>query len=485
MKDTILIWARMTLITIAILLGGRGVQAQVLSPNPNYYIHTFNNLYQLNPAMAGSNDELTGFLTYHQQVISGFDDAPRHISLSADAPFTKSQLVAFGGNIYTFRRSILQSAGMSGTFARKLILGKKTHTLRLGVTGGFFYNTINPDGVNLADPAIARLNGKLQPDVSFGLNYQLKNFQFGLSFPKLLSFATVKTEGEDGYTSALRVSPFSSQLFYFLYDFEVNEKWTVRPMLLYRSFSDAFSGMEFNTRLLYADKVWVGGTWRNGFGGAAFVGYKAKKLSVSYAYKMANAQQYNYANPAHEIQLGVYLGRVGKKKKVYGRGGARLDTKDTFVASRTKKSKQPEKKKAPAKGSTASKGNTPKEIPAKVKAKSGKQPENTAGKVWLETVRKGESSSDMNSGNYLVVNSYSEVEEAQKELLRQKYGTHDGVKNDAKIGYNSEKKLYYVYIESGSLEEMMKKGNELRTKKGFEKISVLKITNRPHEESLK
>lgn len=472
-----MIWTRTLWLAIGLLWGGSRVQAQVLSPNPNYYIQTFNNLYQLNPAMAGSNGELTGFLTYHQQVISGFDDAPRHISLSADAPFTKAkdQLLAFGGNVYTFRRSILQSTGMSGTFAKKLILGKKWHTLRLGVTAGFFFNSINPDGVNLADPAIARLNGKIQPDVSFGLNYQIKSVQFGLSFPKLLGFAAVKAEDDGQGASALKVNPLSSQLFYLLYDWEVNEHWDVRPMLLYRSMADAFSGMELNTRVLYDKKVWAGASWRSDFGGAAFVGYKAKKLSLSYAYKLSNSQAYNYSNPAHELQLGVYLGRVGKRKTI-GRGGARLKTNENFVASQVKKSKssQPAKKTPPAKNPTATKQGTPKELPVKEEPK-----------VSMETIRKGESSSDMNSGNYLVVNAFSDVEEAQKELLRLKYGTYDNTKYDAKIGYNSEKKLYYVYIESGTLEEMQKKGNELKKKKGFEKTSVLKVTNRSREESLR
>ncbi len=472
-----MIWIRITLLALGVLLSKLQVEAQVLSPNPNYYIQTSNNLYLLNPAMAGYNKELTGFLTYHQQVISGFDDAPRHISLSADAPFTKQkeQLLAFGGNVYTFRRSILQSTGMSGTFAKKLILGKKWHTLRLGVTGGFFFNGINPDGVNMSDPAIARLNGKIQPDVSFGLNYQIRGFQFGLSFPKLLGFSTIKaTDGQSA--SAMKINPLSSQILYFLYDWEVNERWTVRPMFLYRSIADAFSGMELNTRLLYDEKVWFGGSWRSDFGGAAFVGYKAKKLSVGYAYKLANSKQYDYSNPAHEIQLGVYLGRVGKRKTI-ARGGARLKTNDAFVASQVKKSKSTQPGKAPAKSGVASK-NTPKEIPGKTDTK---QPP----RVQLETIRKGESSNDMNSGNYLVVNSYQNIEDAQKELLRLKHGTYGENQSDPKIGYNSETKRYYVYIESGSLEDMQKKGEELKTKKGFEKTSVLKVTNRSREESIK
>jgi|GEM_PF-2171489 len=458
--------------------------AQVLSPNPNYYIHTSNNLYQLNPAMAGSNNELTSFLTYHQQVISGFDDAPRHVSLSADAPFTRSQLVAFGANLYTFRRSILQTTGLSGTFARKLILGKKTHTLRLGVTGGFFYNSINPDGINLGDPAIARLNGKIQPDVAFGLNYQLKDFQCGFSLPKLLSFATV-SEGDGRNTTVVKIKPFSSQLVYFLYDFELDENWKLRPMVIYRSFSDAFSGLELNARVLYAEKIWAGGTVRQNFGAAAFVGYKAKKISISYAYKLANAQQYNYANPAHELQLGAYLGMLGKKKKTIGRGGARLKTNSNFVASRVKKSKLPalEVKKAPTKNTTAE-GKSAESKPAEMPVKP-KPPEKTNERLMLETIRKGESASDMNSGNYLVVDSYTSVEDAQKELMRLKYGTYGGKQYDAKIGYNSEKKLYYVYIATGSMEEVIQQGNQLKSKKGFEKASVLKVTNRPHEESLK
>jgi type IX secretion system PorP/SprF family membrane protein len=460
------------------LLGG-GAYAQVLSPNPNYHIQTFNNLYQLNPAMAGSNNELTGFLTYHQQIISGFEDTPRQISLTADAPFTRTQDVAFGGSVYTYRRSILQSTGMSGTFAKKLTLGKKWHTLRLGVTAGFYYNSINPDGVNIADPAIARLNNKIQPDVAFGFNYQLKGFQFGLSLPKLMSFATVQVN-DGGSASALRISPLGSRLVYFFYDAEVNPRWSVRPMVVYRSMDNAWSGLEMNVRALYEDKFWFGAAWRQQFGAAAFAGFKAKKLSVSYAYKAANSAQWGYANPAHEVQLGMYLGRLGKVKKV-ARGGARLNTNDSFTASRVRKSKSAEVKKPGGAKPTAGESTATQKQTEKLPGKSPDKKPTT--KLKVESLRKGESANDLAAGNYLVAGSYKTEAEAKKEQARLKREL--GKQNyEVKTGYHSDKKLYYVYVAEGGMEDVSRRGEELKKKKGFGKVYLLKITNRPHGESL-
>ncbi|MDJ1506542.1 PorP/SprF family type IX secretion system membrane protein [Xanthocytophaga agilis] len=466
MKSVILLWSQITISVSILLLGGISLQAQVLSPNPNYYIHTFNNLYQLNPAMAGSNDELTGFITYHQQVLSGFEDTPRHLSLSVDAPFTRSQQVAFGGNIYTFRRSIMQTTGLSGTFARKLILGKDSHTLRLGVTGGFFYNAINPDGVNLADPAIARLNGKFQPDLAFGVNYQIKSFQLGVAFPKMLSFATIDQSG-DRNTSALKINTFSSQLFYALYDFEINERWTIRPLVIYRSMADAVSGLEVNARVLYNDKFWFGGTFRQEYGNAAFVGYKAKKLSIGYAYKLANAQQYNYSNPAHEIQLGLYLGKLGKSKQSIARGGARLNISDDFVAGRVRKSRSA----SPANNSASSK------LPMAKAASTSKQmpsTENESEGVKLETIHKGSSAEDLNIGNYLVIGSFDTKEKAERELINSKEDLKDQPYTP-KIGFNSLNRTYYLYLASGKLQDLIRVGTDLKAQDQFENLQILRI----------
>ena len=479
MKNFTQIWVSVAAAFVMVLLGCVAY-AQVLSPNPNYHIQTFNNLYQLNPAMAGSNNELTGFLTYHQQVISGFDDTPRQISLTADAPFTRTQDVAFGGSVYTYRRSILQSTGMSGTFAKKLTLGKKWHTLRLGATVGFYYNSINPDGVNIADPAIARVNNKIQPDVAFGLNYQLKGFQFGLSLPKLMSFATVRAN-DNGGGSALRVSPLGSRLIYLFYDAEVNPRWSVRPMVVYRSMENAFSGLELNVRALYDDKFWFGAAWRQQFGIAAFAGFKAKKLSVSYAYKAANSAQWGYANPAHEVQLGLYLGRLGKVKKT-ARGGARLNTNDNFTASRVRKSKsavaeKPAGAKQAATGESTATQKQSEKLP-------GKSPDKKPTlKLKVESLRKGESANDLAAGNYLVTGAFKTEAEAKKEQVRLKraLGKQD---YEVKTGYHSDKKLHYVYVAEGDMENVSRRGEELKKKQGFGKVYLLKITNRPHGESV-
>ncbi len=439
--------------------------AQVMGPNPNYYFHTFNNLYQLNPAMAGSNGELTSFLTYHQQVISGFDDAPRHLSLTADAPLGKKQLSSFGANLYTFRRSILQTSGMSGTFSRKFLIGgKKTHSLRLGVSAGFLHNSVNPDGVNLADPAVARLNGKIRPDLSVGANYQLKHFQFGVAFPKFIS-TSVRADG-DRSVSAMKVNPLGNQLFYFLYDFEINKKWAIRPMVIYRSFTDAFSGLELNARVLYNEKVWAGLAYRQSLGAAAYVGFKSKKLSFGYAYKMSNSNPYGYSNPAHELQLGAYWGKLKKKKNLYVHK-ARFNKAEDAVAGKATKTKAKPMAKMPP----------PSKIPETKPAPVGDE----SYRLTVETVRRGDLPDDMISGNYLVVSAFSTVQEAQKEVARLKSVSQPDPKhNAARIGYNSTKNLYYVYLLNGNMDEVMGQCNELRTKKGFEKAGVLKITNRPH-----
>ncbi len=441
--------------TVCIMLGCMPAWTQVMGPNPSYYIQTLNNLYQLNPAMAGSNGELTGFLTYHQQVISGFTDAPRHFSISVDAPFTKPQLVAFGGNIYTFRRSILQTTGLSGTFARKLILGKKTHTLQVGVSGGFFFNSLNPDGLNLADPAINRLNGKIQPDVSVGFNYRLKEFQFGVALPKLLSFSSIATDDNKKVT-VLKSKPWANQLIYLLYDFELQGNWVLRPMLIYRSFTDATPGLELNARMFYDKKFWFGAALRQNFGPAAYVGYKTKKLSVSYAYKVATSKQDRYPNPAHEIQMGTYWGKLKKKKKFNVRGGARLKDAGTFTDAVAKAKARQANPTAPKEKEPA----TPDKIPFLI-------------------IRKGDTSGDMNSGNFLVVNSYEDIQEAQKEMLRLRYGTY-GPTFTAKIGYNSVTKIHYVYIMEDTLEKVQAKAKDLKDKPHFENVSVIKVTNRPH-----
>ena len=419
-----------------LLLAALAMCATAAAQNIPPYVHSFGNLYLENSAAAGINGYPVVYLTYHKQVIRNIEGTPEHASVSFHSPISGGRS-SFGTNVSYFRQGIQQTSNAYATFAHRLEFGGE-QSLQLGVSGGFFYNSLNTNGLSdaeLADPVLANVNRKFLADIRFGMVYQLKNLQIGASLPRLLPYYGTAT-GQERVTPGFK--PLKNYTVHAAYRIHASPDVIIHPMVLYRKYEYQDKGFfEFNGLVNYKDAFWLGGAYRQEYGMFLTAGVKAQeRLSIGYAYKLSNNQMAGYGNPAHEIQLGIHLG------------------KKPALAAKTLPAFRPLR------------GKTIRTAALKVKLDTN---------IRMETVRRTVEPAvnplEMDVDIYLVVGSFRYVNNAKAytaDLQRQ------GL--PAKMGFNTAKQLHYVYVFNSTNErDVRAEVYKLRRREGFKKAWMLRV----------
>jgi len=398
------------------------------------YIHTFNNFYLQNPSMAGYDGHGIIFLTAHKQIIADREDAPQFGTITFHSPIRNSRS-AIGLAASYFKRSFLNTGGVSGTFAHRIDLDENQH-VRFGLSVGYNSNSVdislldNPKDLYYYNTIVKKstMNGQ------FGISYQLKKFNLGLSFPRLFNNYSADSTSSKGFYAVKNYILMTS------FKFNLSHELSFQPLIYYRSYQYATTQFEVNGIFNYKDKIWTGATFRQDYGMSIMLGVKANNLSISYAYKIPNASQYNYANPAHEIQLALHLKKPKKHDKNI------TDNEQQKIDSLTVK-------------------NLPEQD---ITATDTTQPD------VREVTKEGGHPLELQVNHYVVVGSFKFEGNAQK-LIKQLKASKIG----SKVGYNTTNQRFYVYTyNSNDLKRTLENYNLMRAKPGFEDTWILKIVNR-------
>jgi type IX secretion system PorP/SprF family membrane protein len=407
-------------------------QAQNIPP----YVHSFSNMYLENGAAAGMNGYPVIFLSFHRQQVGNIENPPEHASFSFHTPFRQRQY-AFGANVSYFRQAVQQTTNAYLTFARRLDFSKENY-LQVGISGGFFYNSIYTVGMTdeeLSDPLLGAINKKYRADVRLAGIYQYKNLQLGISLPRLAPSSTIDA---DGQRLNRGFKPLQNYTLSASYRINATPDWVVHPMVLYRQYEyEKKPFVEVNMVANYKDGYWLGAAYRQNYGMFFMAGFKAfNKVSFGYSYKVANNNVTGYGNPAHEIQFGIHL---GKKEDP-------IRTLPAFTQLNTR---------------------TIRVTPAKI---------DTAIRVEIgyKILSRPKHPLEMEPGNYVIVGSFR-IEQNAKNY--QNTVTKSG--REAFLGFNSVKQLYYVYIYTNTnIDRAREEVLKTRQNKQYEKAWIFKITER-------
>ncbi len=389
------------------------------------YINTYNNIYLQNPSMAGYDGHGIIYLTAHKQIIAGRDDAPQYGTLSYHAPIGKTRsAIGFVANY--FKRSFLNTTGATATFAHRIDFDANQH-VRFGLSIGISSNNIDITILdNVKDQVFYnQIVKKTVVNGQFGISYQLKKFNLGASFPRLFNNYTTDSLIIKGFY------PLKSFILFTTYKFNISSDITFKPLLYYRSSQFNSSQYEVNGIINYKEQIWAGATYRENYGTAIMIGVRAKNLSIGYAYKIPNASQYNYANPAHEIQLALHFKESIKKLDL-------VDSEQQRTDSLTVKNLPEPDKYEPDVRVATKEGDHPLELPV---------------------------------NHYIVVGSFKYEANAKKLITQLKSNKLEG-----KLGYNASNQKYYIYIfNTKDYDKAVEYFNVLRKKPGFEDTWILKI----------
>lgn len=271
------------------------VLSQQLVQNSQYML----NLYDLNPAIAGSTDGIPLAFSF-RKLWAGFEGSPSLQNLSAHMEVAEHMGV--GAKLFNFTAGPLRRTGFEATYAYHIPLGTGEQKLAFGLSGLIYQYFIDIGSLTLEDPgdvAIAEAADKMiVPDVSFGTYYYGPNYYLGLAIPQLFGRRVdLKTD---------KVLEQRQVRHYFLhggYRFILSEDITLDPSLLLRFIEAGPFQADINLRGTYSDMVSLGLSYRTGDALAVMVGYNHGPFLVGYSYDITLSDIRTVSNGSHEIML--------------------------------------------------------------------------------------------------------------------------------------------------------------------------------------
>jgi type IX secretion system PorP/SprF family membrane protein len=267
--------------------------------DPHYTQYMYN-MNIINPAYAGSKENLSFGLLYRKQWIE-IEDAPTTFSFSGSAPVGKN--VGLGLSIISDKIGPVEENNVYGDFSYTLNLGGE-HRLALGLKAGVTFQKIGLRSIiqpTLPDPndgAFAEDTNNTKLNIGTGLFYYTNKYYFALSIPNMLKSAHLDYNGIKYGTEIQH---------YFItggYVFDLNANLKFKPFAMVKSAFNAPTSFDISTNFLYLEKFEMGATYRLQDSFGVMVNYAiSPSLRIGYAYDHIVSDLKVTTPSSHEIIL--------------------------------------------------------------------------------------------------------------------------------------------------------------------------------------
>lgn len=294
-------------IALLVLISVGSVSAQQLPHFSQYYLNDF----LINPAVAGTRPFFEG-KSAHRYQWEGITDAPRTYTLSAHGP-TKTQKMGLGGYLFTDHVGPTRRTGFNLAYSYHLKINQSLN-LSLGLSGGLLQFMIDGSKITLREEDDEILTGGVQsvllPDAGFGLYLYHEKYFFGFSAPQLLN-SRVNFFKDGRNTEGTLPSHFFVNAGY-IYD--INDDFSLQPSVFVKYVSPAPVQFEGTLKVVYQDKLWLAGTYRDKDAITASLGYLINNsFTIAYGYDFTTTNLRNYNNGTHELMVGIRFYSLKKK----------------------------------------------------------------------------------------------------------------------------------------------------------------------------
>lgn len=271
----------------------------------NMYVQ---NKYSFNPAYAGLSG-CTEVNFSHMNQWTKVEGAPVTNFLSANTRIGKS--LGLGANVLVDQIGMYQNFAASGSVSYGFEFAKY-HTIRLGLTGGYFQTRLDPTGAVAFDDADVIVNGGIQSSNALttdaGILYKFKRFEISFASQQL-----IETRSNFNYTQLEGYGLKRHFTGYSAYEFILNRRLTLTPSVLYKGISNNHQ-LDFNANLNYNDFIYGGLGYRMDVGLIGRIGINIRKLFfIGYAYEVPMQNIASYSGGSHEIALGLKFCKKEKK----------------------------------------------------------------------------------------------------------------------------------------------------------------------------
>ena len=292
-------------IYLAALLALGGLLDASAQQDPHYTQYMYN-MNVINPAYAGSKENLAFGLLYRKQWVD-IQDSPSTGTFSGHSPVGKN--VGLGLSAIVDEIGPVQETNLYGDFSYTLRLGGE-HRLALGLKAGLTFHDVglyddigngyvpDPD-----DPAFQENVNNTYFNVGAGAFYYTQDYYVAFSVPNMLKSKHLNVRADNGQDLE-----FGSEVsHYFLtggYVFNITDNFKLKPSVMVKSAFGVDPSIDGSLNALFFNKFEIGATYRldDSFGG--MVNYAiTPNLRIGYAYDHIISDLKVTTPSSHEIML--------------------------------------------------------------------------------------------------------------------------------------------------------------------------------------
>ena len=268
--------------------------------DPHYTQYMYN-MNVINPAYAGSKENLSFGLLYRKQWVQ-IEGAPTTFSASGSAPVGKN--VGLGLSVIKDQIGPVSETNAYADFSYTLHLGGE-HRLAFGLKAGATFQTIGlfseigngyvPDP---NDEAFAEDTNNINLNIGAGLFYYTNKYYIAFSVPNTLKATHLNYNGRRYGTEVSH---------YFLtggYVFDLTPNVKFKPFAMVKSAFNAPVSVDASTNFMFYDKFEIGATYRLEDSFGAMVNFAiTPNLRIGYAYDHIISDLNATTKSSHEIIL--------------------------------------------------------------------------------------------------------------------------------------------------------------------------------------
>ena len=270
----------------------------------------------INPAYAGSREALSVVGLFRNQWV-GFQGAPVTQTFSIHGPLAQKKM-GLGFQITNDNIGPRNNVSTQIDYAYRIpLFGGK---LGFGLGVGLQYLSFDWNKIDYRDPndpiPTYGFETIVVPDADFGIYYNTNKFYIGMEIAHMLSSSIAISDSNRASSSIINLSSNSGQYQQFRHlsftmgrAFVLSDNLTLRPSVLYKQ-AGLYQGMlDANVSILFDNKLWVGATYRHGYGGVAIIEYLLNKtIRIGYSFDYPFNSLRLSQGSSHELFLGLEFG---------------------------------------------------------------------------------------------------------------------------------------------------------------------------------
>ena len=267
--------------------------------DPHYTQYMYN-MNVINPAYAGSKENLSFGLLYRKQWVD-IQDAPSTFTFSGHSPAGKN--VGLGLSVIADEIGPVKEQNVYGDFSYTLNLGGE-HKLALGIKAGAtfqkigLFSEIAPTLPQQGDLGFSEDTSNIFFNIGTGIFYYTNKYYVALSVPNMMKANYLDFNGVKYGTETQH---------YFLtggYVFDLTPNLKFKPFAMLKSSFNSPSSLDMSANFLFSERFEIGGTYRVDDSFGAMVNFAiTPSLRIGYAYDSIISELKTTAPSSHEVIL--------------------------------------------------------------------------------------------------------------------------------------------------------------------------------------